>query len=276
MRISTEADGDRSPGERGLRRGGADRPAVAPAGGPGGGFSKSADVTDLETRMMAFDANKDGKLTREEVTDERLLRLFERADADKDGTVTKAELVALGEKEHVDDQGGPPGGRPGFGGPGFGGPGGPPSRPGEVLSAMFQQRLVLSDEQQEQVAKLQAEVDARLEKILTEDQRSQLRAARQRGPGGPGGGPPGGGRRQADPAVPVEGPPAAGRALAEWGGFRTGRRTRRGRALEGDRPRARGGLFWGQVSVRIKVRRPSSARSGGGPARRAGRRRTAS
>ena len=53
--------------------------------------------------MMAFDADKDGKLTRGEMTDARLLRMFDRADADKDGTVTKAELDRLGkEQEHRD------------------------------------------------------------------------------------------------------------------------------------------------------------------------------
>ncbi len=119
--------------------------------------------------MMAFDADKDGRLTREEVTDERLLGLFARADADKDGIVTKAELIALGEKEHSEDQGGPfGGGGPGFGppggggGPGFGPPGGGPggpSRPGEVLSPMFQDRLNLTVEQKAQVEQLQAEVE---------------------------------------------------------------------------------------------------------------------
>jgi hypothetical protein len=90
-------------------------------GGPGGGLSKSADTDDLVSRMLAFDQNKDGKLTRSEVTDQRLLGLFDRADADKDGTVTKAELTALAEKEYIG--GGGFGGPGGPGGPGFGGPG---------------------------------------------------------------------------------------------------------------------------------------------------------
>src|SRR5207245_19835 len=115
-----------------------------PGGGPGGrggGLSKAADVDDLVSRMLAFDQDKDGKLTRSEVADERLLRLLDRADADKDGTVTRAELTALAEKEYI---GGGPGGPGGFGGPGGGPPGGfggPPSRPGEVLSTPVQQRL---------------------------------------------------------------------------------------------------------------------------------------
>jgi EF hand len=191
-------------------------------GGFGGGLSKSADIDDLVSRMMAFDENKDGKLTKSEVTDQRLVGLFDRADADKDGTVTKAELTALAEKEYVSGGGpGGPGG-PGFGGPGgpgFGGPGGPPSRPGEVLSAMVQQRLGLSTEQKDQITALQAEVDAKLAKILNEEQKSQLKQMRERGPGGPGGGPrrggpggggPGGGPPGGGPGGPGGGPPPPG------------------------------------------------------------------
>ncbi len=50
-----------------------------------------APADGLVARMMAFDKDGDGKLTKSEVTDERLHRLFDRADADKDGTVTKAD-----------------------------------------------------------------------------------------------------------------------------------------------------------------------------------------
>ena len=99
----------------------------------------------LVARMMAFDKNGDGKLTKSEVTDERLHRLFDRADADKDGTVTKAELTALATKDAANFAGpsgfGPPGGPGGFGPPG--GPGGPmmgPPRPGEILPAFMQRR----------------------------------------------------------------------------------------------------------------------------------------
>jgi hypothetical protein len=156
-------------------------------GGPGGrGLSKSADIDDLVSKMMAFDANKDGSLTKAEVTDTRLVGLFNRADVNKDETVTKAELTALAEKEYVAGGGGfggPGGPGGGFGGPG--GPGGPGGRPGEVLSSMVQQRLNLTDAQKAQMAALQKDVDARLEKILDDDQKSQLKQMRERGPGGP-------------------------------------------------------------------------------------------
>jgi hypothetical protein len=167
---------------------------------PGGlreGPSGSAD--DFVTRMMAFDKDRDGKLTKDELGDERLYRLFDRADADKDGFVTKDELSALAAKELANDRRGPGG----FGPPGGGGPGGPrmmPPRPGEVLPAMLRQRLDLTDEQAKQLDALQKDVDARLESILNDEQKEQLRAMRDRGPGGFG--PPGGG-----PPPPPPGPP---------------------------------------------------------------------
>ena len=178
-------------------------------GGPGGGGG------DPTGRMMtAFDANKDGKLSKDEVTDDRLKKLFDRADADKDGVVTKDELSALFAKGQPAGGGGGPGGAGGFpggfgppgGGPGGfpGGPGGPggfggPPRPGQVLPDFLQGMLQLNDEQKKQVEALQKDVDTKLDKILTADQKKQLAEMRQRGPGGfgppggfPGGPPPGG------------------------------------------------------------------------------------
>ena len=168
---------------------------------------------DLVTRMMAFDKNKDGKLTMAEVTDERLHRLVDRADADKDGFVTKEELTALAAKEQISNRGGGPGG---FGPPGGGGPGGPRMmggmpRPGEILPGMLRQRLNLTAAQEKQVAELQKEVDARLEKILTAEQRDQLKAIRDRGPGGFGFGPPPGGGPGARQRGGAGGPPGGGR-----------------------------------------------------------------
>ena len=45
----------------------------------------------MVARLMSFDANKDGKLTKEEVP-ERMQGIFERADANKDGRITAGEL----------------------------------------------------------------------------------------------------------------------------------------------------------------------------------------
>src|SRR5439155_19649624 len=95
-----------------------------PPKGPGrGGPGEATSVDAIVARMMAFDKNNDGKLTRDEITDERLLRLFDQADTNKDGVVTKEELMALAAQLAAEAPA--PGGRPGgFGGPGGGGPGG--------------------------------------------------------------------------------------------------------------------------------------------------------
>jgi hypothetical protein len=163
-----------------------------------------ATADGLVARMMAFDKNGDGKLTKSEVTDERLHRLFDRADADKDGSVTKAELTALEARESASFRGGPGG----FGPPG--GPGGPmmaPPRPGEILPSFLQRALDLTPEQKAQLDELQKDVDSRLAKILTDAQKKTLDQMRRRGPGGPGGpggfGPPG--RR--GPGLSPGGPP---------------------------------------------------------------------
>src|SRR5262245_31968263 len=166
--------------------------AQRPGGPPGAVPTKSADGDDLVARMMGFDKDKDGKLTKDEVTDRRLLRLFDRADTDKDGVVTKEELTALAAREPTGGPGGPPGfgppgfGPPGGGPPGFGPPGGPggfgmrPPRPGEVLPPMLQQILRLDPDQKKQVDDLQKEVDARLEKILNDGQKAQLKQMSER------------------------------------------------------------------------------------------------
>ena len=168
---------------------------MAQSPGPGQEvYSQSATGGDLVTRMMEFDKDKDGKLTKGEVTDKRLHRLFARSDANNDGTVTKEELASLAAKEESNGRG-----RSfGFGPPG-GGPGGfmmMPPRPGEILPPMAQQRLRLSPLQKAELASIQKEVDERLDKILSDEQKKQIQEMRQRGPGGfgpRGGGPPGGG-----------------------------------------------------------------------------------
>ncbi len=202
------------------QRPGGGRPEPGPNEEGNAPTTASADAEDLVTRMMAFDADKDGKLARAEITDDRLIRLFDRADADKDGSVTRGELSALATREHAEDRGG-------FGGPG--GPGGPPGggpmmafpKLGEVfLPPPLQQRLKLTAEQKAQLTALQHEVEDKLAKILDAEQRTILRRMQQYRPGGPEGfpgpgGPPGespGGRRgrppgEGGPPPPPDGPP---------------------------------------------------------------------
>ena len=90
---------------------------------------------------------------------------------------------------------GPLGGRDG--GPRFGGLRGPP-RPGQVLPPFLQDALKLTSEQKKQIEKLQKDVDTRLDGILNDQQKKQLKETparfRRGGPGGfgPGGFGPGG------------------------------------------------------------------------------------
>lgn len=78
---------------------------------------------------------------------------------------------------------------------GRGGPGGGPPRPGQILPDFLQAELRLADDQKKKLAQLQKETDAKLDAILTEGQRKQLKEMREGfgrgGPGGPGGPPPG-------------------------------------------------------------------------------------
>ena len=66
-------------------------------------------------------------------------------------------------------------------------------RPGDILDPPLQDVLRLTDEQKKQLAELQKEVDAKLEKVLTDDQKKLWKDLRDRSSGRPGGfGPPGG------------------------------------------------------------------------------------
>jgi Spy/CpxP family protein refolding chaperone len=81
--------------------------------------------------------------------------------------------------------GGPPGGFPGGPG-GFPGGGGGPPRPGTIFLGFNQDKLNLTAEQKKQLETLQKDVDARLAKILTADQKKSIQE--MPGPfGGPGG-----------------------------------------------------------------------------------------
>lgn len=107
----------------------ADMAMAQPPGGPPGrppGERRErggGSLEDFLSRLFRFDANEDQKLTKEELVDPRLAALFERADVDKDGVVTKEELTAVYKQNapRLDSRrGGPPG-------EGFG-PGGSPDR----------------------------------------------------------------------------------------------------------------------------------------------------
>src|SRR5207253_5354846 len=90
-------------------------PAAAQPGGKKGGKGSAETVDEFVDRLMAFNKAKDGKLTKEELTDPRLHALFERADTNKDGVVTRAELEALFQREKIEGGGFGPGGDKGKG-----------------------------------------------------------------------------------------------------------------------------------------------------------------
>jgi poly(3-hydroxybutyrate) depolymerase len=73
------------------------------------------------------------------------------------------------------------------GGPGR--PGGFGTPPGTVLSPRVQENLKVTEEQKKKIEELQKEVDARIQKILTEEQNKQLKDLKNNAGRGPGRGP---------------------------------------------------------------------------------------
>src|SRR5258708_3275375 len=88
--------------------------------------------------------------------------------------------------------GNPPPPQGGNGGPG-GGPGGAGRGPGgqgggvHLIPRFAEEKLNLTDDQKKQVADLESEIKAKLEKILTPEQMKTLAEARPPRRGGPGG-----------------------------------------------------------------------------------------
>jgi hypothetical protein len=138
--------GDKGPGDKKGDKGDkGDKGPKGPKGDKGGkggkGFGGEPETSaSFVKQMMAFDKNGDGKLTKDEITDTRLLALFDRADANKDGVVTTEELEALFQRETAmfgsgggggfGDKKGPKGKGPKGPPDGKGGPDGPPDGKG--------------------------------------------------------------------------------------------------------------------------------------------------
>lgn len=195
-------DGGRQP------RGGGPEGGGPPGGGPGGNRPPPPPV------MECLDKNHDGELSADEIKEASASLLT--LDKDKDGTLSHEEMRPAFGGPGGRGPGGPGGPGPGRGQPrgqgrppgdeprgeprGPGGPGGPPPeggprRPGKppeighVLPPFAREELTLTDDQKKEIAELEAEVKAKLTKILTADQKAQLEDLLARGPGGP---PPGG------------------------------------------------------------------------------------
>jgi hypothetical protein len=91
-------------------------------------------------------------------------------------------------------------------GPGPKGFGPPPPGPGQLIPGFLRDRLNLSTEQKSKLDDLEKEMDAKLEKILTSEQKKLLQKMRQGTPafGPPGFGPPGGFPNGSQPFPPFQ------------------------------------------------------------------------
>jgi hypothetical protein len=188
-------------------------------------------VEDIVERIMAFDKNKDGKVTKDELP-ERMHHLIELGDLNKDGGLDKDEIKKLATKLAATPtgfSGGPftAGGGPGGlgGGPvkiGFGA--GPPGGFGIAGDAYFgpggmegvvedlklsgqkkEKALAAVKAHQEHVSKLLAQARVELldtmKQILSDEEFEDFHAALDRPPGasvfvGPVAGPKGGGQKK--------------------------------------------------------------------------------
>jgi hypothetical protein len=183
-------------------------------------------VDDIVERLMGFDKNKDGKVTRDELPD-RMHHLIELGDTNKDGSLDRDEIRTLATKLSARPAG--PGGAgpiavPVGPGPGPGAPGGfsaggairsgPDAAEGVVEDLKLsgkkkQEAMAAVKAHQENVRKLmdraRAELLETMRGILSEEEFKDFSAAldRPRGAvffsGGPLGLPPGGGPKKLDP-----------------------------------------------------------------------------
>jgi Spy/CpxP family protein refolding chaperone len=98
-------------------------------------------VDQIVERIMAYDKNKDGKVTRDELP-ERMQHLVKLGDTNKDGVLDKEEIKKLATRLANQGRFGGFGGRRGRGGP-RGGPGGPDfrDRPDPVANALRDVKL---------------------------------------------------------------------------------------------------------------------------------------
>jgi hypothetical protein len=147
----------------------------------GGGFGPSSQPG----QVMTGPEQSRLKLTDDQKKD--MAALQKAVDTRFDQVLTEAQKKQI---KSVFAPGGPPN-------PGPGNADGP--QPGKILSLGQQDTLKLSPEQKKRMAEIQKEIDAKLDTLLTEDQKKQLQTMRQAptggiaaGPGGPGRVPPGG------------------------------------------------------------------------------------
>jgi hypothetical protein len=161
-------------------RGGPGAPVPFPPGGPGGAPQPGQLLPGfLQDRVkLSADQKKELEGLQKEV-DENLAKLL-----------TEEQMKQFKERR----------GSGAFGGP---------FQPGQLMPTSQQITLKLSADQKQQLADLQKNIDGKLDKLFTDEQKKQLKDMKDtftvRGPGGPGGGPGGGGGGPGGP--PNFGPP---------------------------------------------------------------------
>ena len=192
-------------------------------GGPGARFrgGRGLSVDQIVERIMSFDKNGDGKVTKEELP-ERMQHLIEKGDTNKDGALDKEEIKKLatelardGSFRGFDGRGRPGDGfGPGRGGRGRPGPaGGPPPGAG-IERALDELKLpgpqkdkaeVAVRAHQDNVRRLmdvaRSDLLVKMKEVLGGEEFKSFKAALDRGPGfgfGPPRGGPADGARSGD------------------------------------------------------------------------------
>jgi hypothetical protein len=166
----------RRPGAGGAGGAGGNR---GPGGAAGGGFGR----LDPETTKKLESLQKEALASAVKVLHDDQAATYKEMT----GEPFTLPAGALGFGGAGGPGGGFGGGAGGFGTGGFGGFGGG-AAPGTILSAGTQTTLKLTDEQKKELEAIQKEVDAKLEKMLTEEQRTQLKTMKDRQANPPAGG----------------------------------------------------------------------------------------
>jgi Spy/CpxP family protein refolding chaperone len=192
-----------------------------PPGGPGG-LGRGVSVEEVIDRIMSFDKNKDGKVTKDELP-ERLYYLLEMGDTNKDGALDKEEVKKLADRLQRDNPPRGPGAPPP---PGRDGPPPPPPGPGGPERVL--EELRLSDKQKDQahkileahheeMRKLRDKLLKEMKEVLDKDQFERFKEAMERTPPppprGPGAPPPPDRRPNGPPPPPPGGPGGLERAI---------------------------------------------------------------
>ncbi len=165
--------GERRGGPGGERRGGPGEERRGPGGPPEG----QGNNDEMVKTLLGFDKNGDGQISKEELP-ERMQGMFDRADANKDGFLTKEELTKVSAQTGRRDGGGDRGGR------GEGPRGGPQGmRPDAIFAALDTDNSgTISASEIKAASASLAKLDKNADGNLTED---EVRPAFGSGRGGP-------------------------------------------------------------------------------------------